>query len=144
MAAGTAPIFAANSKTAAVQIVNADGAGVANAKLLVTAGADGCIIYGIEASSDDTAVIDVGLFLQLAGSGTKYPLGAKRVAIRSGDPTNANAAAATQILDVGQFPFLLPDGALMLGASDKLYAAPQAAVTSGKTLTLVAMYGDYS
>lgn len=72
-----------------------------------------------------------------------YPLGGKRVAIGSGDPTVANPTAAVQLLDTGQFPFVLPDGSLQLGAGDVLQVAVQATVTAAKAVSIVAQYGDY-
>lgn len=140
MAAGTSPIFYATPKTAGVQVANADGT---TKKTLLTAGANGSIVLGIEATTTDTAVNDVGLYIQVGGSGTVYPIGGKRVAIGSGDATAANPTAAVSLLDVGQLPFLLPDGSLQLGAGDVLQVGVQAAVTSTKTLTIVAQYGDY-
>lgn len=140
MAAGTSPIFYAVPKVAAVQIANADGT---TKKNLVTAGANGSLVFGIEASTTDSAANDVGLYVQIAGSGTAYPIGGKRVSALSGDATTANPTAAVNILDIGQMPFLLPDGSLQLGAGDVLQVAVQAAVTSTKTLTLVAQVGDF-
>jgi len=140
MAAGTSPIFYAAPKISAVQIANADGT---TKKTLVTAGANGCLVFGIEASTTDTANNDVGLYIQIGGSGTDYPIGGKRVPLGSGDATAANPTAAINLLDVGQMPFLLPDGSLQLGPNDILKAAVQTAVTSAKTLTLVAQAGDF-
>lgn len=143
MAAGTAPIFYATPKTAAVQLTNGTGAGVANAVTVLTAGSNGALVLGIEAVTDDTSANDVGLFIQIAGSGTKYPIGGKTVPLRSGDVVGQAPIAACQLLDVGQFPFLLPDGSLQLGPNDVVWACVRAAVTSGKTLTLVSQHGDY-
>lgn len=140
MAAGTSPIFYATPKVSAVQIVAAD---TTTKKTLVTAGANGALVLGIEATTTDTAVNDVGLYVQIGGAGTDFPIGGKRVAALSGDATTANPTAGVQLLDVGQMPFLLPDGSLQLGAGDVLKAAVQATVTAAKTLTLVAQYGDY-
>lgn len=140
MAANTSPIFYGSAKTAAVQIANADGT---TKKTLLTAGSNGCIVLGIEATTTDSAVNDVGLYVQLAGAGTVYPIGGKRVAIGAGDATAANPTAAVSLLDVGQLPFLLPDGSLQLASGDVLQVGVQAAVTSAKTLTIVAQYGDY-
>lgn len=140
MAAGTSPIFYAAPKTAAVQIAPAD---TTTKKTLLTAGANGCLVLGIEVTSTDTAVVDLGLYVQLAGAGTDYPIGGKRIAIGAGDATVANPTAAVALLDVGQLPFLLPDGTLQLGAGDVLKVAAQATVTTAKTVTVLAQYGDY-
>ena len=141
MTANTSPIFIGTVKTAAVQFANADGTTL---KTLLTVDAtNGGLVLGVEASTDDTTANDVGLYLQIGGSGTNYPLGAKRVAARSGDPTQASPTPAVAVLDAGQFPFVLPDGTLPLGPGDVLKAGVQATVTSGKTLSLVAIYGNY-
>jgi len=140
MAAGTSPIFYATPKTAAVQFANGDGTSL---KTLLTAGSNGSLVLGVEATTTDTAANDVGLYVQIGGSGTNYPIGGKRVPAGSGDATASNPTAAVQVLDVGQLPFLLPDGTLQLGAGDVLKAGVQAAVTSAKTLTLLAQYGDF-
>lgn len=140
MAANTTPIFYATPKTAAVQFANADGT---TKKTILTAGSNGALVLGLEATTTDTAANDVGLYVQIGGAGTVYPIGGKRVALGSGDATAANPTAAVSLLDVGQFPFLLPDGSLQLGAGDVLQAGVQAAVTSAKTLTILAQYGDY-
>lgn len=140
MSASTSPIFYGTAKTSAVQIANADGT---TKKTVLTAGSNGSILLGVQATTTDSAANDVGLYIQIGGSGTAYPIGGKRVAALSGDATTANPSAAVSLLDVGQFPFLLPDGSLQLGAGDILQAAVQATVTSAKTVTIVAQYGDY-
>lgn len=138
MAAGTAPIFVATPKTAAVTFVNADGTA---AKALVTAGANGSRVLSINAITDDTSANDVLLSLQLLGSGTVYGLGGKRVPLASG--TGANPATSVQILDAAQIAGLLADGSLQLAGTDILKVAPFAAVTAAKTLTIVVQYADY-
>lgn len=70
MAAGTAPIFYATPKTAGVQILPAD---TTTKKTLVTAGANGSLVLGIEVTTTDTAVNDIGLYLQVGGAGTLPP-----------------------------------------------------------------------
>ena len=98
----------------------------------------------INISTDDTAANDVGLYLQPGGSGTVYPLTSKRAAARSGDPTVANPTAiAVNLLDLGVMPALETDGSLTIAAGDVLQVGVQAAVTAAKTLTVVAIYGDY-
>jgi hypothetical protein len=140
MAAGTAPIFYDTPKTAAVQIAAAD---TTTLKTLLTAGADGALVLGVEVVTDDTTANDVGLYVQIGGSGTNYPLGAKRAAARSGDPTQANPTPSVALLDAGQMPFLLPDGTLQLGPGDIVKVGVQATVTAAKTVTVFASYGDY-
>lgn len=140
MAAGTSPIFVDSREVQCVQIANADGTTL---KTLFTAGADGSRVMAVNASTDDTAANVVGLYVQIAGAGTNFPLGVKSVAARSGDPTNAAAVAAVNVLDLAAIPSLDPDGSLALGPGDVLKAGVQAAVTAAKTLTLCAIAGDY-
>lgn len=135
MAANTSPIFVSDVQTSAVTIVNADGT---NKKTLVTADAtNGSRVLSVTATSDDTAVVDLDLFVKI--SGTSYKLGVKRIAIGSGYTT----VAATSVLDPAMIPSLMPDGSLVLGASHILEAAAQGAVTADKTVTLITQYGNY-
>ena len=141
MSANTSPIFVVAYKNNVVQIVNSDGT---TKKTLLTIGSNGGRVSAIIVSTDDTAAEDFGLYVQRGGSGTVYPLGTKRVALRSGDPTLANnTAPAVNLLDASYIPVLEPDGTLPLGASDVVQVGVQAAVTSGKTATVFAVYGDY-
>ena len=66
MAANTSPIFVVDVQTAAVTIVNADGT---NKKTLVTANAtNGSRVLSVTATSDDTAVVDLDLFVKISGT----------------------------------------------------------------------------
>lgn len=140
MAAGTSPIFVDNRKVACVQILPAD---TTTLKTVFTAGADGSRVMAVNAVTDDTAANIVGLYVQIAGAGTNYPLGVKSVTARSGDPTGASALASVNVLDLAAMPSLDPDGSLALGAGDVLKAGVQATVTAAKTVTLCAFAGDY-
>jgi hypothetical protein len=140
MAANTAPIFIKNRKVAGVQIVPAD---TTTLKTLLTAGAEGCRVLAVNAATDDTAANVVGLYVQIAGAGPNYPLGVKSVTARSGDPTNAAAVPSVNLLDLAAMASLDPDGSLGLGAGDILKAGVQATVTAAKTVSLLAVYGDY-
>ena len=136
----TGPIWGLVPKTTGVNFVNATGAGVK--QTICTAGANGARVIGIGATTSDTAANDVNLFVQPGGSGTVYNIGGKRVPLASGDLV-ASTVAATQLLDTGQMPFLLPDGSLQLGPNDVLQAATVAAVTAAKTLSIVTQSTDY-
>ena len=137
------PIWGLTPKTSVVTFVNADGT---TKKTLVTAGANGCRVLSISATTSDTAANDVNLYVQALGAGTIGNIGGKRVPLASGDVV-ASTVAGVNLLDTGQMPFLLPDGSLQLagggGGTDLLQAGVVAAVTAGKTLTLVTQYTDY-
>ncbi len=141
MAANTNPTFVLLSKTAAVQILPAD---TTTLKTLLTAGANGARVTGVNVVSTDTVAQQVGLYIQLAGAGTDFPLMSKAVPARSGDNSlAANVAAAVNLLDLSLLPSRLSDGSLLLGAGDLLKVASQATVTAAKALTVIGLYGDF-
>lgn len=140
MAANTSPIFIKNRKVAVVTIVPAD---TTTLKTLMTAGSEGSRLLAINVVTDDTAANVVGMYVQVAGAGSNYPLGVKSVALRSGDPTNAAAVPSVNIMDLAAVAGLDPDGSLGLGAGDVVKVGVQATVTAGKTVTCMAIYGDY-
>lgn len=140
MAAGTTPIFVEAVETAAVQFTSADTTAL---KDVVTAGADGCRVVALEAVSDDTAVINVQLYVQRDGSGTSYPIGAVQVPIGAGTVVAGAPVAAKNLLDPSKVAILLDDGAIFLGGTDKLRASCAATMTAAKTLTISAVFGDY-
>jgi hypothetical protein len=140
MAANTSPIFIKNRKVAVVTIVPAD---TTTLKTLMTAGSEGSRLLAINVVTDDTAANVVGMYVQIAGAGTNYPLGVKSVALRSGDPTNVSALPSVNLLDLAAVSGLDPDGSLGLGAGDVVKVGVQATVTAAKTVTCMAIYGDY-
>jgi len=141
MAANTAPIFIKNRKVAVVTIVPAD---TTTLKTLMTADAtNGSRLLAINVVTDDTAANVVGMYVQIGGAGTSYPLGVKSVALRSGDPTNVSALPSVNLLDLAAVAGLDPDGSLGLGAGDIVKVGVQATVTAAKTVTCMAIYGDY-
>ncbi|MHB8459102.1 MAG: hypothetical protein ACYDAK_05380 [Candidatus Limnocylindrales bacterium] len=139
MAAGTAPVFYATPKTAATAFTNATGTTVT---AIYTAGASGALILGIEATTSDTAPNDCNLYVKIGGAGSFINIGGKRVPAGAGNIV-ASATAAVQLLDVGQLPFLLPDGSLQLGPNDVLGLGVVAAVTAAKQLNVVVQAGDF-
>lgn len=136
MAAGTSPIFVKSVETATQDIVNADGTTVQD---LVTAGADGARVFSVSAATDDTAAVELQLFVQRDGAGGNFLLGTIQAAVGSG---NSNAVPATDLLG-SNIKGLDADGSLILGGLDKLRVAPKVAVTAAKTVWVVASYGDY-
>lgn len=139
MAAGQNPIFVQSPKTQVQTFANADST---TKKTLYTAGANGALVLGIGAVTSDTAANDVNLYVQSGGAGTVANIGGKRVPLASGDVV-ASTIPAVNLLDRAQIPSLLSDGTLQLGPNDVLQAGVVAAVTSGKTLTIVTQAADY-
>lgn len=141
MAANTSPVFVASVKTGGVQFANADGTTL---KTLYTAGANGSRIASIFVSTTDTSANNIGLYIQVGGAGTAYPIGAISAAALSGALNGATApVAGINLLTLSSIPALQSDGSLLLGAADVLQASVGAAVTAAKTLTLVVQGGDY-
>ncbi len=139
MAANTSPIFGLTPKTQGTNFTNGTGT---TKTTIYTAGANGARVLSVGAVTSDTSPNDVNLYLQVGGSGTVYNLGGKRVPAGSGDVV-ASTTAGIQLLDVGQFPGLQPDGSLLLGAGDVVQAGVVAAVTAAKTLSIVVQALDY-
>jgi hypothetical protein len=140
MTANTSPIFGLTPKTTGTNFSNATGT---TKTTIFTAGSNGSRVLAINATTDDTAANDVNLHLQPGGSGTVFNLGGKRVAIASGNVV-ASTIASVSLLDASQMPgVILSDGSIQLAASDVLQAGVVAAVTSGKTLTIVIQAIDY-
>lgn len=137
MVAATTPIFPEAVETAVQDIVNADGT---TPQTLVTAGADGCLVYSVNVATDDTAAIEYSLYVQRDGAGTNFLLGTKNVPAGSG---NANATPPIDLLDPAFCKGLDGDGNLILGGADVLKVAARTAVTAAKTTYVVATYGDF-
>lgn len=129
------PIFPQAIKNAAATLENGDGT---TAKDLVTAGTNGSRIDSIAVTSDDTA--DKDIFIYLNDGTTDFLLGRLTIKAGSGtDGTNKTVAA----LNSTDLPFLKDDLSYYLQAGHKLRVAAQAAVTSGKKITVTAWIGDY-
>lgn len=135
MAANTSPIFGLTPKSAEVTFVNADGTG---AKDLVSAGADGTKVRSIAATSDDTSAVNMRLYIH--DGTTAYLVGTVRIPTLSGTD---GAAAALDLLMASALPWLDADGEFALPTGYKVQAAPLAAVTAAKTVTLVCLAVDY-
>lgn len=131
MAANTSPIFELTPINAGITIVNADST---NLKTILTAGADGTRIDGILVSSNDTAAVNLAFYIN-DGVSDLY-IGNVVVAIGSG---------YTTVVRVDALATLRPASinALILGAGYVLKANAVVAVTAAKTVTIVAVGGDY-
>lgn len=130
MPANTNPIFVLTAVAKGTTIVNSDGT---TKKSLVTGGTNGTRIDHIPVSSDDTAAVDLAWWLN--DGVTDFYLGNTRIAAGSGYTTIARVDAIATLS-----PTL---GYLFIPSSYILKVNAVAAVTSGKTVTIVATGGDY-
>ncbi len=127
------------AKTTGTNFTNATGT---TKTTIYTAGASGARLLSINAVTSDTFPNDVNLFIQPGGSGTVYNIGGKTVDAQAGDLV-ASTIPSVNLLDPSQISGILSDGTIQLAASDVVQAAVVAAVTSGKTLTIVVQGSDY-
>lgn len=137
MAANTAPIFVAVANIAHVKFQNADGT---TPKDLITSGADGTKVTRIPCVSDDTATVNMQLFLHHIATAISYQLGTQPIPTLSG--TNG-AAATVNLLGSMNTAWLDSKGEFFLPTGYKLQVAPKVAVTVAKTVTVVCLAADY-
>jgi hypothetical protein len=133
-------------------LVNADsfiaangGTSPTNTKLLCTAGADGSILKSLTISSDDSSTRVVQFWISSDSGVTKHLLGSISVAANSGtngSAPNVDPLGSTMFLGLctdssGKYVISLP-------ASHQIYyGVTTAAVTSGRTLYLIATLEDF-
>jgi hypothetical protein len=135
MAANTSPIFGLTANLAEVTFVNADGT---TAKTVFTAGADGGVLKHINVVSDDTATVQMEVYVD--DGVTAYLLGVVDVVTLSGtDGTNPSVDLMSGTL----IPGLGTDGELFIPTGYTVEVAPIAAVTAAKTVTVVGIGIDY-
>jgi hypothetical protein len=135
MAANIDPIYVLASNCKGVTFVNADGTAK---KTLFTAGANGSLLTDLNITSDDTALMNLDLFLK--DGTTSFALGTIPVAIGAGTTAASNAVNG---LDAAKLPGLAADGTLWLPTLWTLEGAVKVAVTAAKTVTVLALGGDY-
>ena len=136
MAANTNPIFVANRQTWTAEILPGDGTTPVD---LVVAGASGSLIEAIGATSTDTGVVELDLFL--VSGALSVPIGSATIAIAAG--TNGGTTPAANILAQADLPWLRDDLLLTLGAGWTLQVGAHAAVTAAKVVNVFALGGDY-
>jgi hypothetical protein len=136
MAANTNPIFVANRQTWTAEILPGDGTTPVD---LVVAGASGSLIEAIGATSTDTGVVELDLYL-VAGA-LSVTIGSATIAIAAG--TNGGTTPAANILAQADLPWLRDDLLLALGAGWTLQVGAHAAVTAAKVVHVFALGGDY-
>lgn len=131
MTANFKPVFELTPVNAGVTVVNADGT---NKKTIYTAGANGGRVDGIIVCSDDTAAVNLAFYID-DGSADLY-IGNVNVPIGSGYTTVVKVDAMTTLKPAGQ-------SFIQLKATYKLECNAVAAVTAAKTVTVVAIGGDF-
>ena len=135
MAANTEPIFGLTPNLCEITFVNADGT---TNKTAFDPGANNAKLTAINVVSDDTATVNMRVYVY--DGSTAYLIGTVPVVTLSG--TNG-VAPAVNILDPTYIPCLDRDGELFLPAAYTVQVSPLAAVTSPKTVTVVATGVDY-
>lgn len=135
MAANTSPIFVLTANLAEVTFVNADGT---TAKDLISGGTDGTKVLGIACTSDDTSAVVMQLYVH--DGTTAYLVGSINIPTLAGTD---GTEPAVDLLDAAALPWLDADGEFFIPTGYKLQVAPQAAVTSAKTVTVVCFGGNY-
>lgn len=128
MAANTLPIYPDTPVISPVTIVNSDGT---NKKTVITAGSNGTRVDSLRVASDDTADATVSFYVTVGGS--DYFL--QNVAVPRASGTTGTWVEALSLVNSG-----LP---MVLAAGASIKCAVSTAVTSGKTMTLVASGGNY-
>ncbi|WP_300164282.1 hypothetical protein [Solidesulfovibrio sp.] len=129
MAANTQPIFPGIPRNDPVTLVNADGT---TKKSLLTAGANGARVDSLHVATDDTSTAVLGVYL--TKSGVDSYLGAVTIPAGAG----GTGASPVELLDT-----INAGNPMVLGAGVSLKVGVAAAVTAGKTLTVVAFAGDF-
>jgi hypothetical protein len=129
------PIYPGTIKNAGLLIEPAD---TTTLQTLLTAGSEGSRINMISAVSDDTAEMIVDLYIN--DGAADFLIGSVAVPTLSGTD---GSAPAVSLLNSTDLPYLGEDLSLFLEAGNILKAAVQTTVTTDKTVTLVATFGDY-
>lgn len=131
MTANFKPVFELTPVNAGVTVVNADGT---NKKTIYTAGANGGRIDGILVCSDDTAAVNLAFYIN-DGSADLY-IGNVSVPIGSGYTTVAKVDGLAALKPTYQ-------NFIQMKAGYILKCNAVAAVTAAKTVTVVAIGGDF-
>jgi hypothetical protein len=135
MAANISPIFVLTINNKGITFVNADGT---STKDLFVAGSNGSRVASIAATTTDTSNNIIHLYAY--DGSTAYLVGEITVPLASGTD---GTTAAVNLLSLAMCPWLNSDGSITLPTGWKLQASVNAAVTTAKTLTLVALGADY-
>jgi hypothetical protein len=131
MTANINPVFELTPVNAGVTVVNADGT---NLKTIYTAGVNGGRVDGILVCSDDTAAVNLAFYIN-DGAADLY-IGNVTIPIGSGYTTVVKVDAMS-VLRLAYQNFI------QLAAGFILKCNAVAAVTAAKTVTVVAVGGDF-
>jgi hypothetical protein len=141
------PVYAITPKTS-VGILNAATAGTlgttTNAVTILTASASGSVVDSLFFNSDDTAAVNVFLFIVGSDGTTVKPLGIINVPLSSGnaanvlnvDGLNPNILKGLSLDNTGKY-------VIRLGASETLRMSCLANMTAAKKLYATAQFADY-
>lgn len=131
MTANFKPVFELTPVNAGVTVVNADST---NKKTVYTAGANGGRIDAISVCSDDTSAVNLAFYIN-DGSADLY-IGNVNVPIGSGYTTVAKVDALASLKPAYQ-------NFIQIKATYILKCNAVVAVTAAKTVTVVAIGGDF-
>lgn len=135
MAVSYKPIFVQAANVACVQFAAAD---TTTLKTLFTPGANGSRIKSINLVSDDSATINLDLYLTV--SAVDYRIGTAQITTGLGFTA---ATASVEALNPGFIAGLDADGSLFLPFGTVLKGAAKATITAAKTLHVVSLGEDY-
>lgn len=139
MAKSTALNFTQNINFGAVTIQPADTTTI---KDLLTAGVNDTIVRSVTCVSDDTAAVNLRVFIHDGVSSRQ--IGTVNIPIASG--TNGTASSV-DVINMSSIPSLPIDGngkrILLLKTGHKLQVAALVTVTTAKTVTITAIAEDY-
>jgi hypothetical protein len=124
------PMFEGSIRVAGIQIVNTDGT---TKKTILTGATNGTRIDAIRVCSDDTSAVNLAFYIN--DGSTDYYIGNVPVASGTGYGTVLPVEALTSLS-----PVL---GYLVLPSGYSLKVNAVSAVTSGKTVNIVAIGGDF-
>lgn len=136
MAVNTDPIFARVPNLAEVTHVPAD---TTTKKDVCVASANGTVLKAINCTSDDTAEVNMQVFLY--DGSTAYLMGTVSVPTLSGTD---GETPAVNLLDPTAIPGLDENGHLFIASTYKVQVAPLATVTTAKTVTSIGVAVDYT
>lgn len=133
MVANLAPIFILSANIVEHALVNADST---TPQDLIAAGSDGSKVLAINCTSDDTGSRIVQVFMH--DGSTAFLIGSTLVATLAGTD---GVEAGVNLLD--SVAGTDADGELFIPSGYKIQVGVTVAVTAAKTISLVALGGDY-
>lgn len=138
MAANTAPIYVKNVTGKGTQWTNSDAANTKKA-ISPTVGAEGTRIHAISAASTDATARDFSLYLN--DGSTDFLIGTVTITSSAGSISTSGSVSllASSVL----LPWVASDGSIFVPAGWVLKAENLTQVTSAKTVSIVAIAGDY-